>query len=106
MLNITINGLDDGPRVYDQLSGVFMVFKNEIGVGRIVCGDLSVMDLVYMIKALYTGKDEVTKKLILARALASLASDPDDDGIVDMSDVKDPEKNPFVAFMEGMEKHE
>ena len=106
MLNITINGLDDGPMEYDQLSGAVMLFKHEDGVGRIVCGDLSVMDLVLMIKMLYTGKDEVTKKLILARALASLASGLEPDDIVEMSDVKDPEKNPFAAFMKGMKEHE
>ena len=106
MLSITINGLKEGPKTLDQLKGAIILFRNDLGAGKAIMGDFSPTDFVMMMKVFFSGNDDASMKIRVAKMVAELVPDLGDEALVDLSDTDNPEKNPFAAFMKGMNEHE
>ena len=69
-------------------------------------GDFSPTDFVMMMKVFLSGNDEASMKIRVAKAVTELMPDLGEEDLVDISDSDNPEKNPFAAFMKGMNEHE
>ena len=85
--------------VYDDLEGVILLLKEEDGVRRIVCGDLSIMDLAAMVRSLYSGDNKVAKELRLALDIAKLFQEHKD--AIEESET-DNVNNPFEDLMKTL----
>ena len=46
-LTVTLDRTNGSQRVYDDLEGVILLLKEKDGVTRVICGDLSIMDLLF-----------------------------------------------------------
>ncbi len=106
MLSITIDGLKEEPKTLDQLKGAIILFRNDRGVGKAIMGEFSPTDFVMMMKVFFSGNDDASMKIRVAKMVAELVPDLGDEALVDLSDTDNLEKNPFAAFMKGMNEHE
>lgn len=106
MLTITIDGLKDmDRRVLDDVESMIILYRTGDGAaGKAVCGSMSIEDAVVMMKALTAGKDHCVKMIRMAKAMADLIPEVNDEDVLDMTDMYDEKKNPFAAFMKGMKK--
>jgi hypothetical protein len=98
-LTVTLEGADEEPRVFEELEGVILLLKEEDGVRRIVCGDLSIMGLAAMIQSLYTGDNKIAKELRLAMDIAKLFQEHKD--AIEESET-DNVNNPFEDLMKTL----
>ena len=95
-LTVTLEGTSEGPKVYDELEGVILLLRTPVGVARIVCGGLSIIDMAMMIKALYSGDDQATQKLKLAKGVAEIAPEFSKEDTVEIDETEmDKVNNPF-----------
>lgn len=95
-LTVTLEGATEDPKVYDELEGVILLLRTPVGVARIICGNLSFIDIAAMIKSLYSGDDETTKKLKLAKAASELAPEFSKEDMVEIDETEmDKVNNPF-----------
>lgn len=100
-LTVTLEGATEGPKVFDELEGVILLLRTPVGVARIVCGNLSITDTAMMIKALYSGDDEVTKKLKLAKAVTEFTPEFSKEDTVEIDETEmDKVNNPFKDLIE------
>jgi len=98
-LTVTLERASGFQTVYDDLEGVILLLKEEDGVTRVVCGDLSVMDLAAMIQSLYTGNNKIAKDLGLAMDIAKLFQEHKD--ALEESET-DNVNNPFEDLMKTL----
>lgn len=95
-LTVTLEGATEDPKVFDELEGVILLLRTPIGVARIVCGNLSIIDMTMMIKAIYSGDDETTKKLKLAKVAGEFAPEFSKEDTVEIDETEmDKVNNPF-----------
>ena len=100
-LTVTLEGASEDPKVFDELEGVILLLRTPVGVARIICGALSFKDMAMMIKSLYSGDDESTKKLKVARSLAELAPEFSKEDTVEIDETEmDKVNNPFKDLIE------
>lgn len=98
-LTVTLEGATEDPKVFDELEGVILLLKEEDGVRRVVCGDLSIMDLAAMIQSLCSGDDRTSEKLRLAQDIAKLFQEHKD--AIEESET-DNVNNPFEDLMKTL----
>lgn len=98
-LTVTLEEADEEPRVFEELEGVILLLKEENGVRRVVCGDLSIMDMAAMLQTLYTGNNKVAKELRLALDIAKLCQKLKDN--IEESET-DNVNNPFEDLMKTL----
>lgn len=95
-LTVTLEGATEDPKVFEDLEGVILLLRTPVGVARIICGGLSFTDMAMMIKSLYSGDDEITKKLKLARAVSEIAPEFSKENTVEIDETEmDKVNNPF-----------
>lgn len=100
-LTVTLEGATEGPKVFDELEGVILLLRTPLGVTRIICGGLSFTDMAMMIKSLYSGDDEITKKLKLARAVSEIAPEFSKENTVEIDETEmDKVNNHFKDLIE------
>ena len=95
-LTVTLEGATEDPQVFDELEGVILLLRTPVGVARIVCGNLSIVDMAMMIKALCSGDAEITKKLKLAKAAVDFTPEFSKEDTVEIDETEmDKVNNPF-----------
>lgn len=100
-LTVTLEGATEDPKVFDELEGVILLLRTPVGVARIICGALSFKDMAMMIKSLYSGDDEPTKKLKVAKALSEIAPEFSKEDTVEIDETEmDKVNNPFKDLIE------
>lgn len=100
-LTVTLEGATEDPKVFEDLEGVILLLRTPVGVARIICGGLSFTDMAMMIKSLYSGDDEITKKLKLARAVSEIAPEFSKENTVEIDETEmDKVNNPFKDLIE------
>ena len=100
-LTVTLEGATEDPKVFDELEGVILLLRTPVGVARIICGNLSLMDMTMMIKSLYSGDDEITQKLKIANAVAEIAQEFSKEDTVEIDETEmDKVNNPFKDLIE------
>ena len=102
-LTITIDGMESGSKVFSDVSGCVMVFKNSLGCGRVIVGNMSIVDMAIMVKVLFSGNDEEATKLKLARSLVSMVHDIDDDKLIELENTESAKINdPFQELVKKL----
>ena len=96
-LTVTLEGATEAPKVFDELEGVVLLLKEKDGVRRVICGDLSIMDMAAMLQALYDGDNKISKELRLALDIAKLIQEHQD--AIEESET-DNVNNPFEDLIE------
>lgn len=100
-LTVTLEGATEGPKVFEDLEGVILLLRTPLGVARIVCGNLSITDFAMMIKSLYSGDDDATKKLKLAKAVTEFVPEFSKEDMVEIDETEmDKVNNPFKDLIE------
>ena len=98
-LTVTLDRTNGSQRVYDDLEGGILLLKEKDGVTRVICGDLSIMDMAAMLQALYDGDNKISKELRLALDIAKLIQEHQD--AIEESET-DNVNNPFEDLMKTL----
>lgn len=98
-LTVTLDRKNGSQTVYDDLEGVILLLREKDGVTRVVCGDLSIMDMAAMLQALYDGDNNISKELRLALDIAKLLQEHKE--AIEESET-DNVNNPFEDLMKTL----
>lgn len=76
-MKITVEWEGHEPITFVNVTGTLMLLRVPDGVRKAILGDMSLRDMVAMMKTLNLGEDAVSKKLKLAANIAELLTYPE-----------------------------